>query len=185
MTDKANQAICSLYEVTVYDLKRFVDNQREMKKLQEAHFRYTDCVQMDLHLREKLRRRYGMMGIHFPSQFVSPAMVKQLSPLDQMNSAEIRKGLKWWEILEDFLRVAGKSTYAEFTDFLVALGFPEPSSQAIASSIKTHPELFEEKSENGIKVVGLTLWQRLRGITRNVNRKQGPPDQSAPATLNP
>jgi hypothetical protein len=155
MSAKANQAVCSLYHLTVFDLRSFAKNRREMEKLEESYFRYNELLRLDLQYREKLRQRYGLLGVHFPNQFVSPSLAKQLSPLDNVSSGEVRKELKLWEVLREFLSVAGESTYSQFRSFLCHLSFPEPSSQALDSAIKTHPELFEERSEDREKHVRL------------------------------
>jgi hypothetical protein len=160
MSAKANQAVCSLYHQTVYDIREFVNNQKKMEKLEDSYFRYAECLQVDLRLRERLRRRYGLMGVHFPSEFVTEETAKKLSPLDKTSSGEVRKDFKLWEFLEDFLSVAGEATYSQFSSFLYHLSFPEPSSQSVASAIRTHPELFEERTEGGDRFIKLRSVER-------------------------
>ena len=155
MSDKANQAVYTLYQQTVYALREFARNQKEMDKLESSYFRYAECANQDLRLRQQIRRRYGLMGVHFPKEFVSPEMAKKMSPLDKTNSGIIRDQLKLWEVLEEFLTVSGHATYTQFRSFLSELKFPEPSAQAVASAIKTHPEIFEERLEHGDKLISL------------------------------
>jgi hypothetical protein len=155
MSAKANQAVCRLYHQTVHDIRGFISNQKETEKLEDSYFRYNECLHLDLHLRERLRRRYGLMGVHFPSEFISPEIEKKLSPLDKIPSGEVRKTLKLWEFLEDYLAVVSEATYSEFSSFLRHLNIPEPSSQSVASAVRTHPELFEERTEAGDRFIRL------------------------------
>jgi hypothetical protein len=157
MSEKANQAICRLYHQAVYDIKSFESNQREMEQLENSYFRYAECLERDLQLRQRIKRRYGLMGVHFPSEFVSPETAKKLSPLDKIPSGNIRKDFKLWEFLEDFLVVVGEASYSQFSSFLFSLSFGEPSSQSVASAVRTHPELFEERTENGDRLIRLKL----------------------------
>jgi len=155
MSAKANQAICTLYRQTVFVIREFASNRKEITALEDAHFRYCELVRKDLELREILRRRYGLMGVHFPNQFVSERLAKQLSPLDQVSSGEVRKELKLWEILEDFLTVVGETTYSGFCSFMYMLNFDEPSSQAFSSAVKTHPDLFDEGTRDCERTITL------------------------------
>jgi hypothetical protein len=157
MSAKANQAVCNLYHLAVFDIREFAKNRREMAKLEDSYFRYGKLLRLDLEHRERLRRRYGLLGVHFPSEFVSKELAKQLSPLDKTSSSEVREELKLklWEVLQDYLMVAGESTFSQFRSFLGYLSFPEPSSQAVDSAIRTHPDLFEERSEAGDRLISL------------------------------
>src|ERR1700734_185605 len=107
MSEVANQAICEIYDRTVYEIKDFEKNLKEMEKLQVSYFRYADCARRDRQLRERLSRSYGLLGVHFPSEFVSPETAAKLSPLDKQNTNEVRQDLRLWQILEDFLTVVG------------------------------------------------------------------------------
>jgi len=94
MSDKANQAICELYDFAANDLCEFVRNQQQMEKSKEAYFRYVECLNRDAKLRETIKRRYGVMGVHFPE--VAPELAKRLSPLNKRSSEDIRQELKLW-----------------------------------------------------------------------------------------
>jgi hypothetical protein len=155
MTEKANQAVRTFYDLTVFDLRSFEKNRKEMAKLEDSYFRYAELLRLDLQHREKIRRRYGLLGVHFPNEFVSPELAKQLSPLDRTSSGRIRQDLKLWQLLEEYLNVVDESSYSDFRSFLGYLKFSEPSSQAVVSAVRTHPELFEERSEGGDKLIRL------------------------------
>ena len=155
MSEVANQAICEIYDRTVYEIKDFEKNLKEMEKLQVSYFRYADCARRDRLLRERLRRSYGLLGVHFPADFVSPETAAKLSPLDKQNTNEVRQDLRLWQMLEDFLAVVGETTYSGFCSFMYMLKFDEPSSQAFSSAVKTHPDLFDERTWDGERRVGL------------------------------
>jgi len=155
MSATANQAICELYHRTVYDIRAFNQNRKEMDSLRDSYFRYTECARIDLALRDTIRCRYGLMGVHFPSEFVSPETAEKLSPLNKTSSAAVRKTLKLWEILEEFLGVVGGASYTQFCSYLSELKFDEPSPQAVNSAIRTHPDLFVEKTEGSNRVISL------------------------------
>ena len=155
MSEISNHAICEIYDRTVHEIKDFEKNLLEMEKLQESYFRYIDCARRDLTLRERLRRSYGLLGVHFPSEFVSPETASKLNPLNKQNTDEVRKDLRLWQILEDFLTVVGETTYSGFCSFMYMLKFDEPSSQAFSSAVKTHPDLFEERTRDGEKRIAL------------------------------
>jgi hypothetical protein len=154
MSERANQAICNIYHRTVFDIKAFAKNKRELDGLESSYFRYVDLARLDLQLRNRIMRRYGLLGVHFPTEFVSPKTAKQLTPVD-ISSGDVRKTVKVWEMLEEYLAAAGESTYAQFRSFLMYLNIEEPTSQAIDSAIRTHPEIFEERFEGREKLVRL------------------------------
>ena len=155
MSEIANHAICEMYHRTVHEIRDFAKNRKELEKLQESYFRYTDCARRDLQLRERLRRSYGLLGVHFPSEFVSPETAPKLSQLNKQNSDEVREDLRLWQILEDFLTVVGETTYSGFCSFMYMLKFDEPSSQAFSSAVKTHPDLFDEGTRDGERTIAL------------------------------
>jgi len=153
MSAKANQAVCTLNRLAAFDLRTFAKNRREMIKLEDSYFRYSELARQDLQHRESIRRRYGLLGVHFPK--VSPELAKELSPLDKVNSSEVWEELKTWEVLQEFLLAAGESTYPDFCSFLRFLSHSEPSSQNFDSAVKTHPNIFEERSEGRQRLIGL------------------------------
>jgi len=161
MSEIANHAICEIYDRTVHEIRDFEKNRKELENLQESYFRYTDCARRDVMLRERLRRSYGLLGVHFPSEFVSPETASKLSPLNKQNTDEVRKDLRLWQILEDFLTVVGETTYSGFCSFMYMLKFDEPSSQAFSSAVKTHLDLFDEGTRDGEKRIALKYGHQL------------------------
>ena len=155
MSEPANQAICEIYDRAVHTIRDFENNREEMEELQTAYFRYKDCQKRDLQLRERIRRSFGLLGVHFPGEFVSPETAAKLTPMNKKNSEEVRAELKLWQHLEDFLSIVSRTTYSGFCSFLYLLKFDEPSSQAFSSAVRTHPDLFEESIEHGEKWISL------------------------------
>ncbi len=164
MTPKANRAISSLYERFCHEHKRFNANQHEMEKLSESYFRYRDLLHEQREVSARMLRIFGVLGVYSPDTSIGLAheinRINGTSPGEAISSSDIRNRLKLWEILELFLSaVDGKATIGDFRNFLFSLGIREGveliSTQAVNSSIKTHPEIFEETSEGGQKFIML------------------------------
>ena len=76
-------------------------NKRELDGLESSYFRYVDLARLDLQLRNRIMRRYGLLGVQFPTEFVSPKTAKRLTPGD-ISSGDVRKTVKVWEMLEEY-----------------------------------------------------------------------------------
>ena len=144
MSIEANHAIYALFREFVYRCKQLSNNQGEMEKLSGAYFRYRDLLHDQEQLRSRLIKIFGVLGKHSPH--IDQKTAKLISPRE-IDSSEVRESLKLWEILELYLSaVDGKATMRHFRSFLFLLDF-EATPQAIDSSIKAHPELFQEGTE--------------------------------------
>jgi len=164
MSTKSHHALNSLYRRFTYECKHFAANQNEMEKLSNAYFRYGDLLHEQARISDRILRIFGVLGQFSPdtSEKLADGIRRTLAlpPTEPINSHDVRKGLKLWEIFELFLSsVDNKATISDFKDFLFQLDINEcserVSGQAINSAIKTHPELFEETSENGQKFIVL------------------------------
>jgi hypothetical protein len=141
MSIEANHAIYALFSEFIFRSKQLSKNQDEMEELSDAYLRYRDLLHHQEQLRICLIKIFGVLGIYSPD--VSQKTAKLISPRE-LDSSEIRESLKLWEILELYLSaVDGRATVRNFRSFLFLLGF-RVTPQAIDSSIKAHPELFQE-----------------------------------------
>jgi hypothetical protein len=175
MTSSANRAVNSLFLRFAHECKRFSANQREMEELSEAYFHYRDLLHEQEQRASRILKMFGVLGVYSPDTSVKLAeQIKRalgVSASDQISSSDVRSRMKLWEILELFLSaVDNKATLADFRSFLISLDIKEGrepiSTQAINSAIKTHPEIFEEASENGQKFVMLKC-QECNGLRVN------------------
>jgi hypothetical protein len=164
MSIPANRAISSLFHRFYHECKRFKANQREMETLSDAYFRYRDLLREQQQGATRIVKMFGVLGVFSPDTSVKLAEeIKRalgIPESDQINSSDVRNGLKLWEILELFLSaVDNRATIGDFKSFLIGLDIKEGSdlisSQAINSALKTHPELFGEISEKGQKFIVL------------------------------
>ncbi len=164
MAITADRAITSLYLRFSHECRRFSANQREMEKLSDAYFTYRDFLHEQERRATRIVKMFGVLGVYSPDTSAKLTLeIKSalgVSASDQISSSDIRNRLKLWEILELFLSaVDNKATVGDFRSFLFGLDIKEGhepiSTQAVNSAIKTHPELFEEISENGQKFVAL------------------------------
>lgn len=150
----ANQAILSLFKRFSTDCKRLLSNDRELEELSQAYFRYRDLLAEQKQLQMRIVRIFGVLGVHAPD--VSSNTARLISPAGEINSAEVRKELKLWEVLALFLSAADdRASIGEFRSFLLRLGCHVPTPQAIDSAIKSHPELFKVSLEGRDKVITL------------------------------
>ena len=146
MSIEANHAIYALFSEFIGRCKQLSNNQGEMEELSDPYLRYRDLLHHQEQLRARLIKIFGVLGKHSPD--VSQKTAKLISPRE-IDSSEIRESLKLWEILELYLSaVDGKATVRHFRSFLFLLDF-KVTPQAIESSIKAHPELFQEDTDGG------------------------------------
>src|SRR5258708_14140756 len=144
MSIEANHAVYALFSEFIHRCKQLSNNQTEMEELSSAYFRYRDILQHQEQLRTRLIKIFGVLGKHSPD--VSQKTAKLISPRE-IDSSEIRESLKLWEILELYLSAMdGRATIRHFRSFLFFLDF-RATPQAIDSSIKAHPELFQEGTD--------------------------------------
>ncbi len=149
-------AICSLYRRFAHECKRLRANERELKKLSQAYFRYRDLLHEQRNVRNQILKIFGVLGVQAPD--VTPELASLIFP-KPTNSLEVRRNLelKLWEVLELFLSsMDNRATVGDFQDFLRTLDWSAAATaQAVDSAIKSHPDLFEEEFEGREKFLVL------------------------------
>ena len=149
---RANHVAGELFARFNRECKRLAANRNEMAHLSESYFRYLDLLHEQEQVRTRILKIFGVLGVHSPE--VSPSFAKLISPVE-INSDEVRRELKIWEILELFLSALDdKATVSDFKSFLCLLDI-KATSQAIESAIKAHPELFAEHTKGQEKFLTL------------------------------
>jgi hypothetical protein len=133
-----------------------------MEALVDGYFAYRDLLHEQQELSVLILKIFGILGAQTPSQTEQFAdgmrRARNLRPGEPISSSDVLARLKLWEILELFLSaVDHKATTSDFRDFLFDLdihrGHERVNAQAVNSAVKTHPEIFEEKSEDGQKFI--------------------------------
>jgi hypothetical protein len=152
----AMHAILSLSRRFMHECKRLRTNERELKKLSDAYFRYRDLLHEQGEIRAQILKIFGVLGVQAPD--VTPELASLIAP-KPINSLEVRRDLelKLWEVLELFLSsVDNRATVGEFQGFVRTLDWRSvATAQAIDSALKSHPELFEEEFEGREKFLVL------------------------------
>jgi len=145
-----------MYRRFLHECKLLRTNEKELKRLADAYFRYRDLLHEQQRIRALILKIFGVLGVQSPD--VTPDLARLISP-KPITSLEVREDLqlKLWEVLELFLAsLDDKATVADFRDFLFKLDWPAPATaQAVDSAVKAHPELFEEKTEGREKFLTL------------------------------
>lgn len=151
-----NHAIYSMYRRFFHECKLLRANEKELKNLADAYFRYRDLLHEQREIRALILKIFGVLGVQSPD--VTPDLARLISP-KPITSLEVRDELqlKLWEVLELFLAsVDDKATVGDFRDFLFTLDWPVPvTAQAVDSAVKAHPELFEEETDGREKFLTL------------------------------
>lgn len=149
-------AILSLYRRFTHECKRLRANEKELKKLSDAYFRYRDLLHEQGEIRAQVLKIFGVLGVQAPD--VTPGLASLIAP-KPVSSLEVRRDLelKLWEVLELFLSsVDDRATVGEFQDFLRTLDWRAvATAQAVDSAVKSHPELFKEELRDGKKSLAL------------------------------
>jgi len=160
MNAKANHVVCTWYHEFVKDCSRISAIQREKEKLYDGYKRYRGLLREEEETRDRLIKSFGILGKYSPGFSEGTAKLLWRIPL---NSSEVRRELRIWEILELFLSVKDdKVTVNEFQGFLSYVEI-DASAQAIDSAIKSHPELFAVTVGNSGKTI------QLKSLNRSVN----------------
>lgn len=145
-----------MYRRFLRECKRLRANEKELKKLSDAYFRYRDLLHEQQQIRALILKIFGVLGVHSPN--VTPDLARLISPAP-ITSLDVREELhlKLWEVLEVFLSsLDDRVTVTDFRDFLFTLDWPvRVSAQAVDSAVKAHPELFEEKLDGREKFLVL------------------------------
>ncbi len=152
----AIHAISSLYDRFSHERKRLRSNERELKKLSEAYFRYRDLLHEQGEIRGQILKIFGVLGVQAPD--VTPELARLISP-KPVSSLEVREELqlRLWEVLELFLAsVDDRASVSDFQDFLLTLNWSAAATpQAVDSAVRSHPELFKEEFEGREKFLVL------------------------------
>lgn len=150
----ANHAIYSMYRRFLRECRRLRANERELKKLSDAYFRYRELLHEQQQIRILILKIFGVLGVHSPD--VTPELAQLISPCP-VTSLEAQEKLKLWEVLELFLSsVDRRATVTDFRDFLFKLGWPvEVTAQAVDSAVKAHPDVFKEELDGREKFLTL------------------------------
>jgi hypothetical protein len=124
----------------------------EKAELYESNCRYRSLLREEEELRARIITSFGMLGKYAPTISETTASLISVKPL---NSDEIRKDMKIWEMLQASLSAKdGKLTPSDFQSFLWLMEI-DATAQAIDSAIKVHPEIFQVDSQEGVRLVGL------------------------------
>lgn len=140
-----SHAVSSLIRRFFHECKRLRANDRELRKMADAYFRYRDLLHEQQEIRTRILTIFGVLGAQSPD--VEPELARLISP-KEITSLEVRGDLqlRLWEVLELFLSsVDNKATVSDFKGFLRILDWNLPiTTQAVDSAVKAHPELFVE-----------------------------------------
>jgi hypothetical protein len=148
----ANEMACTLYHKIGHDCQRLKRIQTEKAKLYESYCRYRNLLREEEELRARIITSFGVLGKYAPTISGTTSSLISAKPL---NSDEIRRDMKIWEMLQVSLSAKdGKLTPSDFQSFLSLMEI-EATAQAIDSAIRVHPEIFQVDSQEGGKLVGL------------------------------
>lgn len=162
MSARSHHAFQALQRRFRHECKRFSENQKRMEELEGAYFAYRGLLHEQRELAILILKIFAILGAQSPSQTGQFAdgvrQVLGLGPQEAIGSSDLLDGLKLWEILELFLSsLDDKATTNDFRDFLfdrdIHRGHERVNVQAVNSAVKTHPEIFEERSEDGQKFI--------------------------------
>jgi hypothetical protein len=118
---------------------------QEMDELAPSYHRYVDLEGQVSNSRRRVSYIVGLFGpdrIDETMKIDDTACVREILG-SHPSSREMRKKLRLWRAVREYLRIAGKSTVTDIQDFLDWLGMERITRQSIESALKRHEDTFK------------------------------------------
>lgn len=127
-------------ERLLHECRSIRSARQEMKELSAAYFRYMD---LERQLETSLHRTTIILGLLGPVHVADTMGATDADCLAELPApAELRKKLKLWVAVREYLRLAGKSKVGDVQATLNRLGIENATRQRIESGVKRHKSSF-------------------------------------------
>jgi hypothetical protein len=114
---------------------------QEIEQLAAAYFRYMD---LDRQFETSRHRTSIILGLLGPAHVAETMGAIGADCLAEFPAPEeLRKKLRLWRAVREYLRMAGESKVGDVQEFLNGLGMENVTRQAIESAMKRHADWFE------------------------------------------
>ncbi len=118
------------------------------QKMKELASAYNQFLDLDHELESRHHRMSIIMGLFGPDRVEQTIKIDDTTCLeealaDHTSPQELRKKLRLWRAVREYLRVAGNSTIGDVHAFLTSMGIKDITRQAIESALKQHEDAFE------------------------------------------
>jgi hypothetical protein len=114
---------------------------QEMEQLSDAYFRYVDLDRQLEASRQRTSIILGLLGPDHVRETTGAGVQDCLSEFPEPE--DLRKKLRLWRAVREYLRIAGESKVGDVQNFLNGLDMENVTRQAIESAMKRHDDLFE------------------------------------------
>jgi|HubBroStandDraft_6_1064221.scaffolds.fasta_scaffold19728_5 hypothetical protein len=137
----AQDVYTRLQQRLLHECRSMRATRQEMKQLSDAYFRYVD---LDRQLETSRHRTSIILGLLGPAHVTETMRVTDADCLAEFPAPdELRKKLRLWRAVREYLRMAGDSKVGDVQEFLNWLGMENVTRQAIESAMKRHSDWFE------------------------------------------
>jgi len=141
----AEEVYVRLQQRLLHECRNIVSKSQEMDELAASYHRYVDLEDQVSRSRKRMSYIVGLFG---------PDRIEQTMKIDDTtclrktlglhpSPGELRKKLRLWRAVREYLRITGKSTVTEIQVFLDWLGLERITRQAIESALKRHEHTFK------------------------------------------
>jgi hypothetical protein len=125
----------------------------EMDKLTDAFHRYQDLRE---ERRKRERRVKRLVALLYPEHMPQTETTAKLGHMIfEMDNPPAARDLPLWEMLEEYLAVAGETPISDAADMLLRLVRGNVTRQAVESAVKRHPDIFQVRQGGGKRLISL------------------------------
>jgi hypothetical protein len=149
----AQDVYTRLQQRLIHECRNMRSARQEMEQLSDAYFRYVD---LEGQLETSHHRTSIILGL------LGPAHVEEIMGATGRDCLaefpapeELRKKLRLWRAVREYLRMAGESKVGDIQKFLNGLGMENVTRQAIESAMKRHDDWFEIEKKGHERYVKL------------------------------
>jgi hypothetical protein len=141
----AQEVYARLQQRLLHECRNIVSKGQEMGELAAPYHRYVD---LEDQVSSSRRRMSYIVGLFGPDRIEQTMKIDDTTCLRKIlglhpSPRELRKKLRLWRAVREYLRIAGKSTVTEIQVFLDWLGLERITRQAIESALKRHEDTFK------------------------------------------